>query len=383
MGFVGGLLGMGNSGGNFKAKAAPIIQPVTMGQVNQGYNQSQDALAQQQALIQALQAQQGIQNQSNVFNQQQGLANQIQGVANGTGPNPALQQLQNTTGQNIANQAALMAGQRGSGANAGLLARQAAQQGGALQQQAVGQGAAMQAQQQLAAMQALQGQQGMMGQLAGQQVGQQQQATGLYNQAAQGEQGQLLGALGNYNQAQVGSTSSQNQANAAIQNTVAQGQSSLIGGLMGGAGAALGLAHGGEVRNYADGGDVSSGPSSFAGKFLKGWTDDQLASAPTNDFQSIGSQQGQVNPINKGMSSMVSGLIGKLGAANGGMINAKEGAVVPGKAKAKGDNYKNDTVPAMLSPKEIVLPRSVTLSDDAPEKAKAFVMEVLRKRGKK
>lgn len=63
-----------------------------------------------------------------------------------------------------------------------------------------------------------------------------------------------------------------------------------------------------------------------------------------------------------------------------------EGGEVSGKAKVKGDSLSNDTVPAMLSPKEIVLPRSVTLSKDAPDKAKAFVEAILAKhqlRGKK
>lgn len=328
MGFIGGLLGFGHKGGNYQAADAPLLQGVNTGQTQNAYGQSQDALAAQQSLLNQLRAQNGIQNQSDVFAQQQALANQIQGVANGTGPNPALQQFQNATGQNIANQAALMAGQRGSGANAGLLARQAAQQGAGIQQQAVGQGAALQAQQQLNAMQALQGQQAQMAGLAGQQVGQLQQGTGLYNQAAQGEQNALLNALGQYNQAQVGSTSSKNSANAAIQGKVAEGQQGLLGGVLGGVGSVLGLAEGGEV------------PASNVGRYFKNM-------------------------------------------AHGGMLNAKAGAFVPGEAKVAGDNLKNDTVHALLSPKEIVLPRSVTLAADAPEKAKQFVIEQLRKRGKK
>lgn len=48
-------------------------------------------------------------------------------------------------------------------------------------------------------------------------------------------------------------------------------------------------------------------------------------------------------------------------------------AEVPGKAKFKGDTRSNDTVPALLSPGEIVLPRTVAQSEDAPEKAKKFV----------
>lgn len=57
-------------------------------------------------------------------------------------------------------------------------------------------------------------------------------------------------------------------------------------------------------------------------------------------------------------------------------------AAIPGKAKGgrvdgrplvKGDHPANDIVPALLSPGEIVIPRSIAQADDAPEKAAAFV----------
>jgi len=54
------------------------------------------------------------------------------------------------------------------------------------------------------------------------------------------------------------------------------------------------------------------------------------------------------------------------------------GGVIPGYASG-GDSRANDTVPAMLSPREVVLPRSVTLAADAPERAKAF-LEALKKK---
>lgn len=62
-------------------------------------------------------------------------------------------------------------------------------------------------------------------------------------------------------------------------------------------------------------------------------------------------------------------------------VRARGGAApaeVPGKAKFKGDTRSNDTVPALLSPGEIVLPRTVAQSEDAPEKAKKFV-EAIKK----
>lgn len=54
-----------------------------------------------------------------------------------------------------------------------------------------------------------------------------------------------------------------------------------------------------------------------------------------------------------------------MGRAKGGRINGR--GLVPG------DHPANDVVPAMLSPGEIVLPRSIAEAEDAPEKAAAFV----------
>jgi hypothetical protein len=67
------------------------------------------------------------------------------------------------------------------------------------------------------------------------------------------------------------------------------------------------------------------------------------------------------------------------------LINAQRmahGAKVPGTAKVDGDSEKNDTVPALLSPGEIVVPRSAAKD---PEKAAAFAKSVAMrsKKGKK
>jgi hypothetical protein len=56
------------------------------------------------------------------------------------------------------------------------------------------------------------------------------------------------------------------------------------------------------------------------------------------------------------------------------------GSEVPGRAKYRGDTRSNDTVPAMLSPGEIVLPRSVAQSPNAPDKAKQFVEAIKTKK---
>lgn len=56
------------------------------------------------------------------------------------------------------------------------------------------------------------------------------------------------------------------------------------------------------------------------------------------------------------------------------------GGSVPGEPKVNRNDYKNDVVPAMLTPKEIVLPLSVTQSKNPPQAAAEFVAEQLRKK---
>ena len=57
------------------------------------------------------------------------------------------------------------------------------------------------------------------------------------------------------------------------------------------------------------------------------------------------------------------------------------GGEIKGRAKFNGDTRTNDTVPALLSPGEIVLPRTVAQDEEAPEKAKKFV-EAIKSRKK-
>jgi hypothetical protein len=64
-------------------------------------------------------------------------------------------------------------------------------------------------------------------------------------------------------------------------------------------------------------------------------------------------------------------------SARGGDIKSR---LVPGTAKYSGDTRSNDTVPALLSPGEIVLPRSVAQSEDAPDKAKKFVQAIKKQK---
>lgn len=392
LGPIGGLLGSaGGAGGTgfSSPQGATIQNGVTTQDTNQANLGAQYGIQQQQALLAALQSQNGIGNQASVFNQGQGLANQMgaangvgkqdavfgslsglknqqqataqqyQNIANGTGPNPAQAALNNATGQNVANQAALMAGQRGAGANVGLMARQAAQQGGALQQQAAGQGAAMQAQQQIAGLQGLsaqqqaignttqaagnlatsqvgaqQAQQGQLAAQAANQVGNQMGATTGLSQGQQGYQQNVLGALGAQNSANVSSQGNINTANAGMAQTQMAGQQKLLGGAGQAIGAIAGLANGGQV----------SGPASAFGRYL--------------------AMQG---------SPMAAGGL----AQGGGAVQASSPGQTPVK---KGDSYANDKIPTLLSAKEIVLPRSVTMSKDPASAAARFVQALQAKK---
>lgn len=395
----------------------------------QGQNglQSQNqALSSQQALAGQLAAANGVGTQQSAIQGLQGAAGQYQNIASGQGPNPARAMLNQATAQNVANQAALMAGQRGAGANAGLIARQAGQQGGALQQQAVGQGATMQANQQINALQGLVGAQqaagnlgagltgqqgaanqayaGQANQIAGQQIGAQQAAT----QNALANQQMQQNSLQGVNQANVANQSSVNAGNTAFGTQQIKGQQGILGGVLNGAGAAMGgLAHGGEVRKMADGGSVATGsfdpnaPTSSFGKFLSGFGVSQQASpgsepedainkGTSNLIKKAASKLSGSGEIDGGEGEMMAGEAAPMGAGmamaakgglaqKGGHVKAKTPAQ---KAEKKGDSYANDKVPTMLSEGEIVIPRSIVMGKDPIQAAAKFVEETLAKRKK-
>jgi hypothetical protein len=56
---------------------------------------------------------------------------------------------------------------------------------------------------------------------------------------------------------------------------------------------------------------------------------------------------------------------------------AAQGAMVPGRAKVEGDDELNDTVPALLSPGELVVPRTVV--NAGPKAVKGFAEAILEK----
>jgi hypothetical protein len=82
--------------------------------------------------------------------------------------------------------------------------------------------------------------------------------------------------------------------------------------------------------------------------------------------------------------------IGPIQLADGGDVEAPidgeqlaaEREIVPGEAKVAGDSLQNDVVPAMLSPGECVIPRSIMEGPNAPAKAAKFVADILAKQRK-
>lgn len=238
-GLFGGINSFLGTNNQYQATAAPIQQGTNAAQLNQAYTGAQGALQNATGLQGSLApgVNQGAASQNFLTNQ---LMNQAQGI----GPNPAQAALNQNTGRNIAQQAALQAGQRGAGANPGLAALNAANVGANLQQQAVGQEAVLGAGQQLAAQQALTG-------LAGQQVGQGTNATQLQNQVQQNEQNILQGANTAANNAAVSSQQNINTTNAQI----AAGNAQAAGNTAGGIGSALGSI-GGFLLGFAEGGKV-------------------------------------------------------------------------------------------------------------------------------
>jgi hypothetical protein len=353
--------------------------------------------------------------------QQNALAAQLGAQAAGAGPNPALAQLRQTTGQNINNAAGQVASTRG--INPALAARLAADQGAGLNQQAAGQAATQTAQQTLAAQQQLAG---VLGQQAGQNIAQQQANTSLLGTAGglqtQNEQLNQLTAAQN----QQANLAAQ-QIQAGVQGQNAQTNAGLIGGLLNGAGAAATLIAGGgmvpsaaevakataqkvvgkKAKKMDSGGDPGDGaqstdvispmhlyldnlgaaakpaaPSLSPGQLQNpnptGLPDTSAMNLSTPLFgltpQNAGTDDAQKGKAGKAVGAGLSGLgqgIAQAGGAN--ILNQFMGRHLYGQTMAEGgpsgnvhgpevvqgDSEKNDVVPALLSGGEHVTRKEV------------------------
>jgi hypothetical protein len=336
----------------------------------------------------------GVGNQSDVYNK-------FGQIAAGQGPNPALAQLNQTTGQNVANQAALMAGQRGAASNVGLLVREAAEQGAATQQQAVGQGATLASQQELNAL-------GQQAGIAGQQVGEAQTGQQLAATTATNQQGQLLGAQGAYNSALTGGQASVNSANTPI-NVGTQGETyGLLNGALSGAGAqavkgsapatptpgafvapAQPVASLPGAVSSASGANLTGVPTAYRGGEIHGRDRMAKGGHPSFVAQYL---HGQVTP------KMASG--GKVPAivspkevylnpsqvkevVERGADPMKIGHHFPGKDRVKRDSLKNDVIKTELDEGGVVLPIHVTTHKNASHLGRKFVEKTVAKHMKR
>lgn len=140
------------------------------------------------------------------------------------------------------------------------------------------------------------------------------------------------------------------------------------------------------VRKYAKGGAVEKLSKEEKERVLKmacGGQVKKMAAGGSVDFSRPGFQAPQTEEEDMGPTNdFLKGLMKKAGPAStgagGGMAMAmKDGGLVPGEAEVDGDSETNDKVPALLSPGEIVLPRSVV--EKGPEAAKKFAAQHMAK----
>ena len=264
-----------------------------------------------------------------LLNQQQAYADQLKSMAAGNGPSAATQMLQNQNDRNSAAALGMAAAQRGN--NPALALRQALQANAAASQDAANQATTARMQEQLNA-------EGLLG----------GQLNTMQNQNLQTQLGNAQLNTG----IATGNTNTNNQVTGGILG----GLSSAAGALAGGGG----KAHGGYIK------------SPFAQRLAGG------------GFAMMGTAPGQANPWadafkfsggagGGGISNPLSGpdtqtmaggpmdaLSGALPSVSPAMLLASTGGKVPGKSVVQGDSPKNDIVPTMLSPDELVVPRSVS-----------------------
>lgn len=297
-----------------------------------------------QGTIPEIQKQDLISQLNSLTPQQQELTKMLMSQSQGQGPNPAQIMLNQATNKNNQQGAGMIASQKG--ISPSLAARLIAQNTAGANQQAAGQGALMGAQQQLSAENLL------SGNLLGQQ-GTLEQAQAAQNNAI--NQGSL-GAQGIS-----ASAAAQNNANA----------NSAYGGALNGFGGGLGSAfgkmkgwEGGQVPHYDEGGQVQH-------------IDPDKAKQVSDSFKkALGFREGGEVPamVSPGEVYIPPHKVEKARKGN----PMKEGEKIPGKPKFPGNRPENDTKKKTLKAGGVVLPNSVTQSDNPEEKAKMF-MEELKK----
>ena len=316
-----------------------------------------------------VQQQTDLNNINNTYTAQGNLAQQLQGQANGQGPNIANLQLQQATNQNNQQAAGAIASQRGM--NPALAARQIQQQTASNNQTAAGQSGVLRAQQQLAAQQGL-------ANVYGQQAGEAANNYGTLTQAQE---------AANSQNAQVAQNNT--NANAAIAGGIVNSGSNLISSILydGGEVEATPEKHlerllisiGSKVKPMHF--DQGGGPEYSLGANTSLTQDDPFAAAvvaaPDSLFAGVpsGATTGSVSAGNPGSGS--TGMAGSLGSTStnnmdsslaGGSASTIAGSFGQGKSKSGGGGgglsslaallAQGGKVPAMISPGERYIPPS-------------------------
>lgn len=298
-----------------------------------------------------------------IAGQQQSLADILAARARGEGgPSLAELQLQQTLEANRRAAAGSLAA-AGRGINPALAQRLLLQQQSTLGQQAGGQAAILRAQEQLAAQQALGQQLGAMRgaeqaqfSSAGQ-LGLGQEKLGVETQEAQ-KQRELDVALANQRAEQerqrLQQVQEQQIQQASSEQREALGEAVLEGGKI--------VAKAAGKSGFAQGGKVEAKKQMPKAKIIAAHA--AAKKAMPNFEKQYGSERGP---------EVAYATMMKL---------AKKNKLAEGDL-AKLDNEKNDVVPAMLSPGEAVIPRSIMMSPNPPEAAAKFVEALLKNRDKK
>lgn len=323
------------------------------------------------------QIQQANQNINTNIGNQNAFAQALQTQTQGGGPNLAGSLLANATGQNVNNQAALMASQRGTGSNAGLIARQAAQQGAGIQQNTAGQAAALRQQQQLNAQQALSGVYGQIGQESANQLGSYLQGNAQQNQQILGTN-QINAGIGQANTQGAGSVMSGiGQALPGIASALSPAKTA---GAMGNSTGGASIASGGPIFAAAEGGEVLPDHLKMISDI---YHPSESAHTGYNSATNQYAQGGKVNAlVSPGEKFLKPKDVKKV--ADGKAAPMDVGQTIPGKAKVPGpvNSYSNDTVPKKLEEGGIVIPRSITQGKNPGKDASAFVIAIINKQKK-
>lgn len=187
-------------------------------------------------------------------------------------------------------------------------------------------------------------------------------------------------------QQQTGGGAWQSSLDKATQQSEAQAQA--LGQSQTGVGGMTALRNIGNAR--AGAAQTEAGQANILSNQAKNDATNQLASLQSGIAGQDAGQASTAAGVNQGVTEAnnallqnaktnVKNLEGAAGQAIGTAIAASDGGRVPGKPRVFGDDSRNDTVPAMLSPGEIVIPRSHA---GTPEQAAAFVAAVKARGGR-